>query len=175
MRVPVYFKQCRTVQEAGLIAFKLRSEGFSDNNIIVWPEHQLVGVIEDTVRVKFSGLIDTKVCFYDQDEKDYELGAWSDKIRLFERTKKEVLQMTFNQVAEEYFKRNGIADAAGALADRVEESGWPAPRFFIERGINSFECMFDCENHMRKVLVSELIFDSLDAKHKIFRKERGAI
>lgn len=168
MRIPVWFMQCGSVQEARLAARTLENDHIPGMDILCWEEYQLVGIRGSMAHTCHPGRFQAKVCFYDGHEKDYELGAWNDAIRLFHQIKSTVCGMPSVQVAAEYFAHYGIMDADAALNERTDGYGWPIPVFFTSRGITSFECMYDCENHMRKVVVSERIFDALDADNMIF-------
>lgn len=171
MRVPVYFKQCQSVREAeDFILQFCKTNSVSKSDMVLWRTCRLVGLVGDIIRICPSHGFDTKVCFYDTEEKDYEMGVWSDRIRLFKENKREVLRMTIDEVAQRYFRRRGIPDYKSELSRRAPGTAWDAPAFFAEHGIESFECMYDCEQYMRKVLLSDRIFDVLKADDVIFHK-----
>lgn len=169
MRVPVFFRQCGSPWDAVEFMYKCAYNGLCrPDDMLFWKEHLLVGLAGDSVRVKPSHGFDTKVVFYGDKEPDYEPGAWSDRISLFAEMKDRVSGMTFDQVAEHYFAGHGITCWRTALEDRTHCCGWDIPSFFVERGITSFECMYDCEQYMRKVVISEMIFNGLDVENTIF-------
>lgn len=164
MRVPVYFRQCRS--EAEIKDF-LQKYGAC---AAAWPEYLLAGVLGERHRFRACDGIDAKCVFYDDREPDYEPGVWPDRIRLFEGIKAEVSRMPCDDVMAEYFLAYGITDPEAVFADRVPCTGWDAPRFFQERGLTGFDSMFDCEQYMRYAVIGRRIFRALDTDDKIFRR-----
>lgn len=175
MRIPMFLKQFDTPLEMNLFAHGFcESHGLLRKDIVLWEQHLIFGVNGDMTHVGIQDGFDTKVVLYsflDGRDNDYELKAWSDKVRLFSMVKELVLLKPFYQVAGEYLRRRGVDDVKAALEGTgFYNERFHTPKCFVDRGIDCFESMCDFESYIRKCVVSDRIFDALDVENTIFRR-----